>query len=110
MPPRLRAAAPPFRPRPAGRSLAARAEAGRRRPQMAADMVTVVRAALTWSAMGAHDEITRRTGSGIEVRTVYGPADLQGWDPEAQLGEPGRYPFTRGVHPDMYRRRLWTMR
>jgi methylmalonyl-CoA mutase N-terminal domain/subunit len=56
------------------------------------------------------DETNRRTGSGIEVRTVYGPADLRGWDPAVQLGEPGCYPYTRGVHPEMYRRRLWTMR
>ncbi len=60
--------------------------------------------------MGAHDETTRRTDSGIEILSVYGPAALSGWDPEEELGEPGRYPFTRGVHPEMYRRRLWTMR
>ncbi len=52
----------------------------------------------------------RRTDSGIEIRPVYGPADLEGWDPAEQLGEPGRYPFTRGIRPDMYRGRLWTMR
>jgi methylmalonyl-CoA mutase, N-terminal domain len=52
----------------------------------------------------------RFTDSGIEVRRVYGPDDLAGWDPEAQLGAPGRFPFTRGVREDMYRGRLWTMR
>ncbi len=41
---------------------------------------------------------------------TYGPADLAGWDPSAQLGEPGKYPFTRGIQPTMYRGRLWTMR
>ncbi len=41
---------------------------------------------------------------------MYGPADLRGWDPEVALGEPGREPFTRGIRPDMYRGRLWTMR
>src|SRR3977135_2008116 len=51
-----------------------------------------------------------RTDSGIEVHRVYGPADLEGWDPAAKLGEPGCYPFTRGVRPDMYRGRRWTMR
>jgi methylmalonyl-CoA mutase N-terminal domain/subunit len=42
-------------------------------------------------------------------RPVYGPDD---WaeDPARQLGEPGTFPFTRGVHPTMYRGRLWTMR
>ncbi|MGH9088770.1 MAG: acyl-CoA mutase large subunit family protein [Acidimicrobiales bacterium] len=57
---------------------------------------------------GAHGG--RRTDSGIEVRPVYRAEDLAGWDPEENLGEPGRFPYTRGVHPEMYRRRLWTMR
>ena len=52
----------------------------------------------------------RRTESGIEVRPVYTAADLSGWDPGARLGSPGAPPFTRGVHPDMYRGRPWTMR
>jgi methylmalonyl-CoA mutase, N-terminal domain len=52
----------------------------------------------------------RRTDSGIEIRAVYGPDDLEGFDERAELGEPGAFPFTRGVHPSMYRGRLWTMR
>ena len=52
----------------------------------------------------------RHTDSGITVRPVYGPEDLAGWDPEAQLGRPGRPPFTRGVYPTMYRGRPWTIR
>jgi methylmalonyl-CoA mutase N-terminal domain/subunit len=52
----------------------------------------------------------RRTDSGIEIRPVYGPDDLEGFDERAELGEPGTFPFTRGVHPTMYRGRLWTMR
>ncbi|MGH8981761.1 MAG: acyl-CoA mutase large subunit family protein, partial [Acidimicrobiales bacterium] len=52
----------------------------------------------------------RRTDSGIEIRPVYTGTDLEGWDPTEKLGDPGSYPFTRGVHPEMYRRRLWTMR
>ncbi|MDP8239936.1 MAG: methylmalonyl-CoA mutase family protein [Candidatus Hatepunaea meridiana] len=36
--------------------------------------------------------------------------DLKDWDPEEQLAYPGQFPFTRGVHPSMYRGRLWTMR
>jgi methylmalonyl-CoA mutase N-terminal domain/subunit len=52
----------------------------------------------------------RRTDSGIVVRPVYGPADLNGWDPGTALGEPGRPPFTRGVYPTMYRGRPWTIR
>jgi methylmalonyl-CoA mutase N-terminal domain/subunit len=49
------------------------------------------------------------TWSGIEVPDVLTPADVP-LDYTAQLGLPGRYPFTRGVQPTMYRGRLWTMR
>src|SRR5436853_6508147 len=38
------------------------------------------------------------------------PADMAGWDPARDLGDPGEFPFTRGVQPTMYRGRLWTMR
>ena len=38
------------------------------------------------------------------------PGDLAGWDPHRDLGEPGEFPFTRGIQPTMYRGRLWTMR
>ena len=46
----------------------------------------------------------------IEKKPLYAPADLTGFDPERQLGRAGEYPFTRGIHPTMYRGRLWTMR
>jgi methylmalonyl-CoA mutase, N-terminal domain len=52
----------------------------------------------------------RRTDSGIEIQPVYGPDDLVGWEPATALGEPGREPYTRGIHPGMYRSRLWTIR
>jgi methylmalonyl-CoA mutase N-terminal domain/subunit len=58
----------------------------------------------------SESESTRTTDSGIEIRPVYGPTDLEGWDPDTQLGRPGHYPFTRGIREDMYRGRLWTMR
>ena len=48
--------------------------------------------------------------SGLPIEPVYGPEALSGWDPAAQLGEPGRYPFTRGVYPTMYTGKPWTMR
>ncbi|HXQ90899.1 MAG TPA: methylmalonyl-CoA mutase family protein, partial [Acidimicrobiales bacterium] len=48
--------------------------------------------------------------SGIEVQPLYTPADLEGWDPQRRLGEPGQPPYTRGIYPNMYRGRLWTMR
>ena len=48
--------------------------------------------------------------AGIAVKPVYGPEDLAGRDPEQDLGRPGEYPYTRGIHKHMYRDRLWTMR
>ncbi|MGO9195736.1 MAG: methylmalonyl-CoA mutase [Acidimicrobiales bacterium] len=59
------------------------------------------------AAKGGDD---RLTDSGIEIRRRYGPDDLAAFDTERQLGEPGEFPYTRGVQPDMYRGRLWTMR
>ncbi|MDR7483051.1 MAG: methylmalonyl-CoA mutase family protein [Armatimonadota bacterium] len=50
------------------------------------------------------------TLSGIPVKEVYGPEDLAGRRVEDDLGRPGQYPFTRGIHATMYRGRLWTMR
>ncbi len=58
----------------------------------------------------ATDEGERRTDSGIEIRRCYAAEDLKDFDPATELGEPGSYPYTRGVRPDMYRGRLWTMR
>ena len=52
----------------------------------------------------------RNTESGLPLRTVYRAEDLEGWDPATKLGEPGKYPFTRGVYPSMYTGRPWTMR
>jgi len=48
--------------------------------------------------------------SGFPIEAVYGPGHLDGFDAEVQLGEPGSYPFTRGIYPSMYRGRPWTMR
>jgi len=50
------------------------------------------------------------TESGIPVKRLYSPTDLEGLDYDTQLGYPGQYPYTRGVYPSMYRGRLWTMR
>ena len=50
------------------------------------------------------------TSSGIEVGRLYGPEDLTSFAPGRDLGLPGRFPFTRGVQPTMYRSRFWTMR
>jgi methylmalonyl-CoA mutase N-terminal domain/subunit len=51
------------------------------------------------------------TRSGIPVNETYWPSDpAQAQAEKARLGEPGKFPFTRGVQKDMYRGRLWTMR
>ncbi|MGH9302595.1 MAG: methylmalonyl-CoA mutase family protein, partial [Acidimicrobiales bacterium] len=52
----------------------------------------------------------RTTDSGINIKVAYDESDLAGWDANERLGSAGEYPYTRGVHPGMYRQRLWTMR
>ena len=52
----------------------------------------------------------RRLDSGIEIKAAYLPQDLEGWNPDSRLGDPGRYPYTRGIYPTMYRGRPWTIR
>jgi len=46
----------------------------------------------------------------ITPQPLYTPADLEGWNYDADAGYPGEFPFTRGVQATMYRGRLWTMR
>ncbi len=53
------------------------------------------------------DDPRRFTDSGIEVKTLYTSADLPA---DLDLGRPGEFPYTRGVHAEMYRKRRWTMR
>lgn len=53
---------------------------------------------------------TDTTPSGIRVKELYRPEDVAELDYNADLGDPGEYPFTRGVYPNMYRGRLWTRR
>lgn len=48
--------------------------------------------------------------SGIEVKPIYGPEDVADLDLEQDIGQPGEFPFTRGIHRYMYRYRPWTMR
>lgn len=50
------------------------------------------------------------TASGKEMKRLYTPLDIADLDYEGDLGMPGEYPFTRGIHPTMYRGRPWTMR
>ncbi|MGQ9858576.1 MAG: acyl-CoA mutase large subunit family protein [Thermodesulfobacteriota bacterium] len=51
-----------------------------------------------------------KTVSGQEIRPLYTPLDIQQQDFAEKIGFPGDYPYTRGVQPNMYRGRLWTMR
>ncbi len=53
---------------------------------------------------------TFSTPSGRDVSHLYSHRDIEDVDPELHLGVPGTFPFTRGVYPNMYRSRLWTMR
>jgi methylmalonyl-CoA mutase N-terminal domain/subunit len=50
------------------------------------------------------------TVSGKKINALYTPLDLENFDYADELGLPGEYPFTRGIHPTMYHGRLWTMR
>lgn len=50
------------------------------------------------------------TVSGRPIETLYASCDIAALDEAAKIGEPGQYPFTRGIHSTMYRNRLWTMR
>jgi methylmalonyl-CoA mutase N-terminal domain/subunit len=51
-----------------------------------------------------------RTISDLPLKPVYDAADVAGIDLARDLAEPGEFPYTRGIHPNMYRDRLWTMR
>ncbi|MGH9784906.1 MAG: methylmalonyl-CoA mutase family protein, partial [Terriglobia bacterium] len=51
-----------------------------------------------------------RSRKDVEIKPVYTPEDLRDFSEDRDLGRPGEYPFARGIHPTMYRGRLWTMR
>lgn len=58
---------------------------------------------------GAHDDL-RETNTGVNIKLFYKPEDVPRFDYETCLGDPGQYPYTRGIYPTMYRGKLWTMR
>ncbi len=64
---------------------------------------------LTVAPVVGPDDPRRFTDSGIEIAPLYTEDDLPA-DLAERLGEPGEHPFTRGVHREMYRKQLWTMR
>jgi len=47
---------------------------------------------------------------GVPGEPLYGPEQLTDFDPDRDLGAPGQFPYTRGIHETMYRGKLWTMR
>src|SRR5215470_5477495 len=55
-------------------------------------------------------QAVRQSLSEIPLKAVYTPADLKGWDYGEALADPGKFPYTRGIHHNMYRGKLWTMR
>lgn len=62
------------------------------------------------SKLSGRDEKSFTSISGRPIKALYTPLDLGHFDYLRDLGFPGQYPFTRGLHPTMYRGRLWTMR
>src|SRR6202012_62939 len=72
----------------------------------------------TWEAASAKGKTrsgpgsgaTDRTLSDVPLKTIYSPADVEHLDLARDLAWPGQYPYTRGIHPNGYRDRLWTMR
>src|SRR5512138_3429793 len=62
---------------------------------------------LTVAPIVGPDDPRRFTDSGIEIKALYSADDLPA---NLELGEPGDFPYTRGVHREMYRKQLWTMR
>src|SRR3954452_8465609 len=64
---------------------------------------------LTVAPIVGPDDPRRFTDSRIEIKPLYNEDDLPG-DLGERLGAPGASPFTRGVHREMYRKQLWTMR
>ena len=62
------------------------------------------------TAPRATSNLSFTTVSGVPIRELYEPRDLADFDYKRDLGDPGEWPYTRGIYRDMYRGRLWTMR
>ncbi|MFX1519779.1 MAG: methylmalonyl-CoA mutase [Promethearchaeota archaeon] len=63
-----------------------------------------------WQEEQLKDVSERTNSSNVPINLLYIPADIDHLNYEKDLGFPGEYPFTRGIHKTMYRGRLWTMR
>jgi methylmalonyl-CoA mutase N-terminal domain/subunit len=55
-------------------------------------------------------EVIKHSLSDIPIKSVYTAKDLKDWEYRERLGEPGQFPYTRGIHHNMYRGKVWTMR
>ena len=75
-----------------------------------ADARSIAEAPKSAGRASRSDDSIRQTTSGIQLKLFYRPEDTSALDYESDLGDPGEYPFTRGIYPNMYRGRLWTMR
>ena len=62
-----------------------------------------------WNKKTHYNEKTYKNSSDMDIKELYTEDDLPD-NMDKILGNPGEYPFTRGIHPNMYRGRLWTMR
>jgi methylmalonyl-CoA mutase, N-terminal domain len=97
--------------RPTDKPAAGESDAGRRGDGGAREQADAVQEDLhryIAPSVGPDDD-RRFTDSGIEVKRLYEAADVRP-GLEERIGAPAEYPFTRGIHPGMYRDRLWTMR
>jgi methylmalonyl-CoA mutase, N-terminal domain len=97
-------AAPSFRVRPAA--------GGRRRERLRRSTTALLSTTpenVTVAPIVGPDDPRRFTDSGIEISPLYTKADLLE-DLEAKVGEPGEFPYTRGIHREMYRKQRWTIR
>ncbi|MGA9882186.1 MAG: methylmalonyl-CoA mutase family protein [Candidatus Acidiferrales bacterium] len=83
----------------------------RNSPADESDMESDTRVRLPARSSGKSERAAKfTTVSGFPIRQLYTQADLAGWDAARKLALPGEPPYTRGIHPAMYRTRLWTMR
>jgi methylmalonyl-CoA mutase, N-terminal domain len=78
---------------------------------LATSVPAAKKAAIGSSRLAPPDiQVLTETVSGIPVKACYGPEDLPSRNDQADLGNSGEFPYTRGIHPSMYRTKLWTFR
>jgi methylmalonyl-CoA mutase N-terminal domain/subunit len=79
--------------------------------QVSTDKKTVAEARARWqNERKIHEVPHATTESGAEIKPLYTPDDVEHIDYLTEIGLPGEFPFTRGIFPGMYRKKVWTMR